>query len=213
MLRPTPKKSSTITADSSEVGMAVVQMNAVRVLNRNRNSTTITSVDPTIRSRWTFSTAVSMKLAGRNSLGWSSTFSASQQRLELRQRLLQIQRHRARIGTELALDHEEHAGHAVDGRSADGRRRRLDHLGHIAQAQRLALAIGEQRARQLLGGAGLALDVDEDVLVGRLDETRRAHAARLARGFDQVLDAEPVAQELVGIGLDLPLAHLRRRTR
>ena len=149
-----------------------------------------------------------MKLAGRNSLGCSSTFSAFEQRLELRQRLLQIQRHRARVGAELALDHQEHTGHAVDRRRADRRRGRFGHLGDIAQPQRLALAIGEQRARQLLGRAGLALDVDEDVLVGRLDETRRAHPARPARSFDEVLQRQPVAQELVGIGLDLPLAHL-----
>ena len=66
VLMDTPRQSSTITAASSESGMEMNEMNAVRRSSRKRNSTTPTSTPPSSSEWSTLRSEVSMKLAGRN---------------------------------------------------------------------------------------------------------------------------------------------------
>ncbi len=66
MLSETPCSTSTMIEASSDKGMAVADTNAVRALNKKRNSTATTSAEPMRISRCTLPIEVSMKLAGRN---------------------------------------------------------------------------------------------------------------------------------------------------
>ena len=60
-------------AASSDSGIAAALINAVRRLNRNRNRTANTRIEPISTSPRTFCNAVSMKLLGRNKLASSVT--------------------------------------------------------------------------------------------------------------------------------------------
>ena len=63
-------------AVSSDNGMAVAEMMAVRTLNKNRNSTVMTKIDPmrmSVRTPWI---ATSIKLAGLNKPSCKVTFCA-----------------------------------------------------------------------------------------------------------------------------------------
>ena len=72
-----PSRSSTRVAASSESGIAVQEIAAVRRSNRNRNRTTITSTAPTISESLTLLVAVLMKFAGRKRSLWIVIPSAS----------------------------------------------------------------------------------------------------------------------------------------
>jgi hypothetical protein len=60
-----PNFSMTMTAVSSESGMAMSEMQAVRTLPSNRKSTTATRMPPRASECFMFASAVSMKVAGR----------------------------------------------------------------------------------------------------------------------------------------------------
>ncbi len=76
-LRVAPSALSTTIAASSDSGMAVHEIVAVRRSNRNRHSTTTTRTPPSSRELRTLLVEIAMKSAGRNRSVRSSTCSLS----------------------------------------------------------------------------------------------------------------------------------------
>ncbi len=131
-------------------------------------------------SRWTLRTAVSIKLAGRNRFGCSCTCSFSSSGFSSCQSLLQVFGHRMGVGPELALDHQEHAGLAVNGCGADRWGRTLDHARDVTDAHGAPFAIGEQFARDVCRRLRLRVGLYQDVLIGGFHEARAGHTGRLS---------------------------------
>ncbi len=66
VLSVVPKLRSTMTAASSDRGIAMQEIAAVRRLNKNRKRTITTKMPPRIKEVPTLPVAASMKVAGRN---------------------------------------------------------------------------------------------------------------------------------------------------
>ncbi len=121
------------------------------------------------------------------------------------------------IGIREPLDHEQQARVVVDDGVADERRMLLDHLGHIAQAQRFVRVVCDGHLGQL-GGRGDGLDVlNPEPLIGGIDppagtrrrclqeaQGRKPHG--VAGGLDDLLEGHPLIPQLLGIDLHLQLA-------
>ncbi len=110
--------------------------------------------------------------------------------------------------TELARQHEQHAGVAVDGAVADLRLRGVQDVRHVAQPQDRALAVRQDRLAELGGGEALALGPEDDALGLGFHESGAAHPGRPPGGREHIVDREAVAEQPLGAHLDLHLAHL-----
>jgi hypothetical protein len=87
-------------------------------------------------------------------------------------------------------------------------RRGLHDRGDVGDADRLAGVVAEHDTPHLLDRCGLGIRLDDDVLVGRLDEPGPRGRGGLARGLGHVRDRQPVAAQPRRIDLYLPLAHV-----
>ena len=208
VLSVTPSSRRMITAVSSERGIAVSEMNAVRASRRKSTSTTTTSAPPSPSAARTLSSEDSMKLAGPVQARVDRHALAREQRRELGERRLEGARHVHRVGAPLAREREQHAGPALHQRVAELGRGRLHHVGHVGEAQRRALPDGDHRLAERLRRRRLAVGGERDPLVRGLDEARAAHRDRLARRRHHVAEREAVRDQRLGMHLDLELAHV-----
>ncbi len=115
-------------------------------------------------------------------------FLCLQQRPELLQRKLEILRYRMRVGAELALYHQKHAGHSIDRRSTNRRRGALNDARQIRQTDRLAVAISDNQAADIRELVGLRVGLDDNVLIRRLDKPGAGHTGRVSGGLDHFFE-------------------------
>ena len=112
-----------------------------------------------------------------------------------------------RVRAELTRERKQHAGPALHQAVAELRLRALDHIRHIAQSHGHAVLVRHDDFAEHGGRERLALGLDEDALVLRLDEPRAAHARREPRRREHILQTEVVRDEPVGLHLNLQLPH------
>src|SRR3546814_842898 len=96
----------------------------------------------------------------------------------------------------------------VNGCGADGRRGPLNHLAHIPEAYRQAILVKKGSLRKLLRGERLPFGIDDDALVIILDKACPAYTCCLGGCLHDLLQRDVVANQFLGIDLDLELAHL-----
>ena len=127
--------------------------------------------------------------------------------LELRQPFFNPQGGFKRVGTELALHHQEHAWRAVDAGRADGRCRGFDDVHHIVHAQYLTAAHDQLGLCQFFHAVDLAVGADDHALVAAFDKAARAQTAGPTRGLYHFFHSDAVAYQCFSIKLHLPLTH------
>ena len=201
-------RSSTSTAASSESGIAAQAIVAERRLNRNRNTTAITISPPSSSDSRTLPVAVAMKLAGRNRSRCSTMPSLRQHRRELGERGLRPRASPRPCCCRTARrDSTIRRRAAVDRRAADrrlGRHRRRRPRSRARCWRRRALTSTVRPISAALGDWPSA--AQHDPLVGGVDEARAAHAGGAPGRGQHVVDAEPVADQPLGVDLDLDRA-------
>ena len=93
--------------------------------------------------------------------------------------LLDVARHVERVAPRQLLDHEHEARAIVDDGVAGEERRLLDHLGDVADPQRLAIPLGQCDLGEVLRRHDGELVADAEALVRRVDEAAGADEATL----------------------------------
>ena len=137
---------------------------------------------------------------------YDSTFV--EPRSQTRQRFFDPLCHLNRIGAVLPRNHQDHAGLAHDCRTADRRLRRIDHIGYIAEQHARSALVEQDGTGHIFCLDRLTLGLEDDALIGCVDEARAAHAGRLSRRSQHVVEGQIVANELIRMDLHLQRSNI-----
>ena len=145
-----------------------------------------------------------MNVAGRKIVGID--VHAGERRRQTAQRLFDVARDLKRIGAELLLDDQQQPGNVVDDRVADRRRGTLDHGGHVADAERRAVALRDDDRFEIAGRADGRRMRHRETLVGRIEEPAGLQRDAFTRGPHHVVDRQVVRAQPIRIDQHLQLA-------
>jgi hypothetical protein len=199
VLRLWPNAPSASTAPIRESGIAVALISAVRQSARKTND----DEDAAQRERLDHVVGgLRHEVRRAEQVGAQGDPVALQAGAHLGQGRLHLRGHVEGVGAVLRADHQQHARSAVDQRRADRRLGRGRDVGDVAEHHARPALVDEHGARHRLRGQGLALGLQGDALIDRVDEARPAHARGLAAGGEHVVQADAEAYQILRPDLD-----------
>ena len=98
---------------------------------------------------------------------------------------------------------EDHAGFALDAGAPDRRLGSFNHISHIAQCDARCAMAEQNRTTNVIRRERLALSLEYDALVRRVDKTGATHAGRSPSRAYNVLERQAEPDQLVGMDLNL----------